>query len=184
MEAKIGFMVKWPERENIFKIIPPVFKEKFPRLTSIVDCFEIFIDAPKTLLARTQCYSSYKKHTTVKICISCDPLGHINFLSRAWGGRVSDVHLVRKCGFMSPKYHMPDNQILADRGFTLKEDFATACSAHLIIPAFTKGKRQLSAKEVEESRKILSVRIHIERVIGQLKKKGTPYFRVHFRFGV
>nr|XP_002738259.1 PREDICTED: uncharacterized protein LOC100366718 [Saccoglossus kowalevskii] len=173
IHSKLGFMVQWPTRENIFNKIPPIFKKKFPRLTSIIDCFEIFIDAPKTLLARAQCYSSYKKHTTVKVFISCSPLGQINFISSAWGGRVSDVHLVRESGFISPKLHFPEDQILADRGFTLVEDFATSCSAHLIIPAFTKGKLQLSAEEVENSRKISSVRIHIERVIGNMKNRYT-----------
>jgi hypothetical protein len=66
---------------------------------------------------------------------------------------------------------MPGDQLLADRGFTLKEDFATVCSAELIIPAFTKGKTQLSAAEVEKSRQLASVRIHIERVIGVMRNR-------------
>ena len=41
------------------------------------------------------------------------------------------------------------------------------------IPAFTKGKKQLSWEEVEKSRQISRVRIHVERVIGQLRKKYT-----------
>ena len=68
---------------------------------------------------------------------------------------------------------MPHDQILADRGFTLADDFAAACDAELITPPFTKGKRQLSAEEVERARKISSVRIHIERVIGLLKNRYT-----------
>ena len=43
----------------------------------------------------------------------------------------------------------------------------------MLIPAFTRGKSQLSAKEVEVSRKIASVKIHIERVIGLLKNRYT-----------
>ena len=43
----------------------------------------------------------------------------------------------------------------------------------MLIPAFTRGKSQLSAKEVEVSRKIASMRIHIERVIGLLKNRYT-----------
>ena len=173
MHAKITFMVHWQDRENIFQTIPAVFKEKFPRLTSIVDCFEIFIEAPKNLLARAQCYSNYKKHCTVKFFISCTPLGSINFLSKAWGGRASDVHIVRESGFIDSKYHHPGDQILADRGFTLYDDFAASCSAELLTPAFTRGKKQLSAREVEISRKISSVRIHIERVIGLMKNRFT-----------
>jgi len=169
----IGFLVRWPDRESIFSVIPAVFKEKFPRLTSIIDCFEIFIDAPKNLHARAQCWSNYKKHCTVKVFICCNPVGAITFLSPAWGGRASDVKIVRESGFISSKYHMPGDQILADRGFTLHDDFATVCSAELITPAFTKGKKQLSAGEVELSRQLSAVRIHIERVIGVLKNRYT-----------
>jgi len=41
--------------------------------------------------------------------------------------------------------------------------------AFLKSPKFTRGKRQLSAKEVDESRQLAHVRIHVERVIGRLK---------------
>ena len=65
LHAKIIFVVHWQDRENIFQTISAVFK-KFPRLTSKVDCIEIFIEAPKNLLARAQCYSNYKKKKKTK----------------------------------------------------------------------------------------------------------------------
>ena len=52
-------------------------------------------------------------------------------------------------------------------------DTQASSSSELLIPAFTKGKTQLSAKEVEVSHKIASVRIHIERVIGLLRNRYT-----------
>lgn len=45
--------------------------------------------------------------------------------------------------------------------------------ASLHIPAFTRGKKQLSAEDVEETRKIANVRIHVERVIGLVRRKYT-----------
>ena len=57
----------------------------------------------------------------------------------------------------------------------MKDDFAAGASAELLMPAFTRGKSQLSAKEVEVSPKIASVRIHIERVIGFLKNRYTVF---------
>lgn len=171
MYVKLKFLVHWPDREHLFQTLPPIFKANFPRLTSIIDCFEIFIDRPKNLKARAQVYSNYKKHSTVNFLICTSPLGAITFLSPAWGGRSTDNEIVRESGFISSRYHQPQDQILADRGFTLHDDFGAACSAELIIPAFTKGKKQLSAREVETTRKIANVRIHVERVIGNLKKR-------------
>ncbi|CAC5410034.1 unnamed protein product [Mytilus coruscus] len=173
MHAKLDFLIHWPDRETIQQTTPGIFKAKFPRLTAIVDCFEIFIERPKNLQARAKVYSNYKKHSTVKFFIACNPLGVVTFLSNAWGGRVSDNELVHSCGFIHRKYHHPGDQILADRGFLLQDDFATECSAELLIPAFTKGKKQLPAKDVETSRTLASVRIHIERVIGLMKNRYT-----------
>lgn len=45
------------------------------------------------------------------------------------------------------------------------------CQAKLHLPAFTKGKKQLSALEVEETRTIANVRIHVERIIGNVHQK-------------
>lgn len=39
------------------------------------------------------------------------------------------------------------------------------------MPAFTNGKKQLSGIEVEQSRQIANVRIHVERVIGVIHQK-------------
>ena len=169
MYIKLKFLIQMSGRENIFRTIPPVFKHKFPRLSSIIDCFEIFMETPTSLLARAQCYSPYKRHSTIKIFISCTTLGAINFISKCWGGRASDIQIVRQSKFCSSIYHLPGDQILADRGFTLEDDFAIESGSELIIPSFTKGKDQLPAKEVEVSRKIAPVRIHIERIIGLVK---------------
>lgn len=43
--------------------------------------------------------------------------------------------------------------------------------AEIKIPSFTRGQSQLKAKDVEETRKIAHLRIHVERVIGNLSGK-------------
>lgn len=45
--------------------------------------------------------------------------------------------------------------------------------AKLEIPSFTRGKKQLAMEEVEFSQRLSKVRIHVERVLGLLKKKFT-----------
>ena len=43
--------------------------------------------------------------------------------------------------------------------------------ANLEIPSFTQGQDQMRADDVEDTRVIANVRIHVERVIGNLRKK-------------
>lgn len=59
---------------------------------------------------------------------------------------------------------------MADRGFLI-EDSLKELGAQLQIPAFTKGKDQLYPRELESTRKIANLRIHVERIIGQLRLK-------------
>ncbi|ROL48786.1 THAP domain-containing protein 11 [Anabarilius grahami] len=62
--------------------------------------------------------------------------------------------------------------VLADRGFLVKESIQR-CQAELKIPAFTRGKKQLDPVDLENTRCLASLRIHIERVIGVLRQKYT-----------
>eukprot|EP00795_Rhopilema_esculentum_P005802 gene5802-11099_t len=149
----------------------PIFKQNFPRLTSIIDCFEVSKERPYGLHARARVYSNYKKHSTVKYLISCNPVGAVSFLSKEWGGRATDIQIVNSSGFITTKCHLHGDQILADRGFTLEDEFAAVCGAELTILSFTKGKEQLLPKEVETTQEIANVHIHIERVIGLMKNK-------------
>ena len=60
--------------------------------------------------------------------------------------------------------------MLADRGFNVEESVAFR-GATLNIPAFTRGKPQLAAEDVESTRKLANVRIHVERVIGAVRQR-------------
>ena len=76
--------------------------------------------------------------------------------------------MTQQCGFLSKLQH--GDVVLSDRGFTIEEDVAVY-GAKLEIPAFTRGKDQLSQNEVETSKQLSAVRIHVERVIGLLKNR-------------
>ena len=65
---------------------------------------------------------------------------------------------------------LPGDIILADRGFDIEEDVAMM-QASLKIPAFTKGVSQLSPVDIEKTRKLANLRIHVERVIGATRQR-------------
>ena len=141
-----------------------VFKYSFGNKTTvIIDCFEVFINRPSNLLARAQTWSSCKHHNTVKVLIGITPQGTISYVSQPWGGRTSDKFLTENCGILNKL--LPGDLVLADCGFTIAESVMFQ-QAQLAIPAFTKGKDQLDPVDVEKTRGISNVRIHVERVIG------------------
>ena len=59
--------------------------------------------------------------------------------------------------------------IMADRGFDI-QDLLAKYELMLNIPPF-KGKNHLEKEDVIKTQKIARVRIHIERVIGQVKQR-------------
>ena len=65
---------------------------------------------------------------------------------------------------------VPGDTILADRVFDIRDSVGLYCS-RLALSAFTKGKTQLEGIAVEQTRNIANVRIHVERVIGNIRKK-------------
>ena len=171
MDNKFSPLISWPEREHLWRTMPQCFMYSFgKKVTVVIDCFEIFIEKPTNLLARAQTFSSYKHHNTIKILIGITPQGTISYVSEAWGGRTSDKYLTENCGFL--EHLIPGDMVMADRGFTITESVGLK-HAKLVIPAFTKGKDQLDPVDVESTRGIANVRIHVERVIGLLRRKYT-----------
>lgn len=163
-------IVYWPDKEHVRNNLPMIFQNEFPRCVGIIDCFEINIERPSDLGARNKTYSHYKSHNTMKYLIAISPLGFISYISKGWGGRASDKHITENCGILDKI--LPGDVILADRGFDVSGSLGLR-GAEVAIPAFTRGKKQLSMLEVETTRNLAAVRIHVERAIGVARQKYT-----------
>ena len=79
MYVKLKFLIKWTDHDASMQTLPNVFRQYFPKLKTIIDCTEIFINRPKTYKVRVQAYSNYKKYSTVKFLTVCTPLSSISF---------------------------------------------------------------------------------------------------------
>ncbi|EEC05676.1 conserved hypothetical protein [Ixodes scapularis] len=169
--TRLSDCIKWPEREHLKKTMPMTFRKEFgSRVAVILDCFEIFIERPSSLVARVLTWSTYKHHNTVKYLIGIAHQGVITFISKGWGGRASDKLITESCGVLDNL--LPGDSVLADRGFRIPDAVGVHC-ARLEIPAFTRGRAQLPPAVVESTRKLANVRIHVERVIGLVRNKYT-----------
>lgn len=162
--------VHWPqERHTLIFSTPNYFRSVFKEaVTIIVDCFEIFCERSADLRATAQLYSVYKSHTTLKYLIGISMSGVIIFISKAFGGRTSDKAATLKSGILD---HLQEGDLmLADKGFLIREE-VNAKKALLELPCFVNRGNQLHPTELENSRKLSSLRIHVERVINILRQK-------------
>ena len=100
-----------------------------------------------------------------------NPNGAFTFVSELWGGNVSDNYLTQYSGLVEKLEN--GDQVMADRGFQI-EDLLLGVGATLVVPPCTrkwtsgKGKR-LNVSEIERTRTIARLRIHVERAIQRLK---------------
>lgn len=157
----------WMPSQLCDKYRPQVFLAKgYDTVDGIMDCTEIFIETPSSFRVQSETFSNYKKHNTAKGLIVCSPNGFVVFVSDLAPGRLSDKALTNSCNVLDK--FSPGRSIMADRGFTIQDE-CKARSLHLNIPPFMDGRPQLSEKDEEETRRIASVRIHVERVIRRVK---------------
>lgn len=94
-------------------------------------------------------------------------------MSDAWSGKTSDRQIVIDSGILN--LLEPGDNIMADKGFTIR-DLLLEKGCTLNIPPFnTKG--QFSVDEILYTQEIAKVRIHVERSIG-----GLNVFMCHATF--
>lgn len=165
----LSMSIRGPERHVLKATMATAFRKSFgTQVAVILDCFEAFVERSSSLLPRAQTWSAYKHHNTLKYLTGIAPQGGVTVLSQGWCGRPSDKVITQQSGVLDNL--RPGDLVLADRGCTVADAVGLHC-AKLVMPAFTKGKPQLSAHEVGKTRKIANVRIHVERVIGLLRNK-------------
>ena len=168
MYIKLGIINIWPSLEHIKKSMPESMKKKFPNTKCIIDCVEFKVKVASALFHHKMFYSDYKSHTTVKVLVGIIPGGGFNFVSNAYPGSISDKNITLKCGILNPELWNAGEALMADRGFTI-EEYTKILGIELIIPAFLRGRDQMTESEVITTQQIANERIHVERMIQRLK---------------
>ena len=165
----------WLTKEEIEHTLPDSFKNTdYEKTRVIIDASEIRIQCPKAVDAAILCYSSYKSNHTAKFLIGIAPCGLITFMSRAFGGRVTDGHLTNQSGIL--ELLEPQDIVMADKGFPTIELKVLESNSCLVMPPMCRQKRHFSKNQNEEGYRISSLRIHVERAIQRIKRFGVLKF--------
>ena len=65
MDTRSPFLITWPNRESLQKTMPLCFCPNYGlNVTYITDCFELFIEKPYDLFAKSCTWSQYKHYNS------------------------------------------------------------------------------------------------------------------------
>lgn len=163
----LGVQPIWPSREVVLKYMPQVFKDLYSSTRVIIDCTEIKVQVPSSLLLQSHVYSSYKSGTTLKSLVGITPHGAVSFVSSLYTGSISDKELTKCCGILDLLER--NDGVMADKGFNI-DDLLRSKGVQLNLPPYLLNHAQLSPEEVKETKTIAKIRIHVERAIRRIKE--------------
>ena len=167
LSRELSVLIMWPSRQKIRATLPDCFKRLYPKVRTIIDCTEVFVETPSSLEVQAYLWSDYKHHCTVKFLVAITPCGATSWISPLYGGRTSDIYIVRDSGFLN--ILEPLDQVMADRGFKMKTDLALKQCTLCIPPSAAKGA-QMTASDVKQTSNIANVRIYVEQAIKRIKE--------------
>lgn len=171
-----------PQPKQIKQNLPLVFKIRYSDVHMIIDCFEIQIAKPSNPVKQAQTWSQYKSCNTVKYLIGCTPNGFVSFISKGYGGRISDKAIVDKSNLLNVL--QPNAVLLADRGFKEIESVFSSHGIKLLRPPSVYAGTKQTATEVLQSKVIASLRVHVERVIRRVREFSIlkPHSVVNYKY--
>jgi hypothetical protein len=165
--AILGSQPLWPSREQCKRFMPSIFVKHYPNTRVIIDCTEIYVQSPSSLVLNSELFSSYKGRNTLKCLVGVTPAGAVSFISALHAGSISDKQITKVSGFLD--LLETDDVVMADKGFVI-DDLLAEKNCKLVIPNFLQQKGQFSAAEAEENKTISNLRVHVERANRRFKE--------------
>ena len=70
LHVHLNFLIVWPERDKLRKTMPLCFRAVYgAKVVAIIDCYEIKIEKPSNLVAKSATWSQYKHANIIKILL-------------------------------------------------------------------------------------------------------------------
>ena len=73
-------MFSCPTRDQVAQYTPKQFS-KYPNTRVTIDCTELYIQRPSSLVSQSETFSNYKHHNTFKVLVGITPGGVVSFVS-------------------------------------------------------------------------------------------------------
>lgn len=166
LEKELRVKTSFPTLAQVQRHIPPHFR-RYPDTRIVLDTTEIRIQKPSGLNAQRHTFSSYKHSNTMKCLVGATPDCYITFVSCLYGGGTSDRAIVQQCGVLD--LLEPGDAIMMDKGFKIDDLLPLGVSRYM-PPFRVAGVAQMSTTDVNETKRVASARVHIERVIRRIKE--------------
>ncbi|KAM7286325.1 uncharacterized protein ISCGN_033209 [Ixodes scapularis] len=164
--AKLSTFPLWAPRETTDAMMPGDFVKKYASTRVILDATEVQCEVPTSPSLQSSTYSMYKSANTFKGLVGVLPNGLLAFVSELYTGSTSDRETVIRSGFLELTFEENDS-VMADKGFLI-EDLLERKGVKLNLPPFLRG-RTFTDGQVQETKEIASLRIHVERRIQRIK---------------
>jgi len=163
----LGSQTIWPSRTQIKRYMPLAFRQLYPDTRVVIDCTEIAIQCPSSMVLRSEFYSAYKGRTTLKCLIGVTPSGAVSFISSLFAGSISDKHITKVSGLLD--LLEPGDVVMADKGFLIA-DLLSPLNCSLVMPHFLSQKKQFSHFEAQQNKIVSHLRVHVERANRRFKE--------------
>lgn len=162
-------LVYWPSKDVVRDTMPACFHPKYSDTRVIIDCPEFRIEAPSNVDDRVFSFSQFKKGLTGKVLIGASPGDFICFKSKVSGGRKTHPQITVESNLLDLLEH--GDTILADKGFPQIQQIIdkSGKKVMVVMPPFLHNNQAFTEEEMEETYSVASVRIHIERIMQQLR---------------
>ena len=163
----LGSQNIWPSKQQLQEHIPKAFVPRYENVRVVLDCTELRVQSPSSLVMNSELYSNYKTTTTMKCLIGITPWGAISFVSNLYSGSISDKAITRCSGILD--LLEAGDEVMADKGFVI-DDLLEPKGCKLVIPHFLASKGQFTAEENAANAAVTNVRVHVERAIRRIKE--------------
>ena len=163
---RVGIFDNLAFKRSNFAKLPEYFKKSYPKVRTIIDCTEVFLETQSSLEVQALLWSEYKHYCTFKFLVAITLNGAVSWVPPCYGRRTTDIYIVQDSGFLY--ILQPYDTVIADCGFKIKSDLIFHRCFLAIPPSAAKGN-QMTSCDIRETSKVGNVRIFVEKAIARIK---------------